>query len=266
MNTHDMAQKIVVMTGAASGIGAAISRRFARQGAALGLLDIDEKGIAAMATEFNNAGIKAVPIGCDVSKESDCTAAVSKIIDHFSGIDILVNNAGITQRSAFVDTRSSVFRKVMEVNFFGALHCTQAAMDSLIARKGMIIVMESIAGVAPLLGRSGYCASKHALHGLFTSLRAEIRSSGVHVMIVCPGFVETNLQTRALGGNGRITSHPQSRVGRQTSPEQVADAVYQGVIKRKHLLILSPVGKLTYWLNRLTPLLYERLMTRQLKD
>ncbi|MDF1590270.1 MAG: SDR family oxidoreductase [Desulfobacterales bacterium] len=266
MKKHDMTQKIVVVTGAASGIGAAISRRFARQGAALGLLDMDEKGIAAMAAEFNNTGIKTVPIGCDVSKESDCISAVSKIIDHFSGIDILVNNAGITQRSAFVDTRSSVFRKVMAVNFFGALHCTQAAMDSLIARKGMIIVMESIAGLAPLLGRTGYCASKHALHGLFTSLRAEIRNSGVHVMIVCPGFVETNLQTRALGGNGRVTSHPQSRVGKQTSPQQVADAVYQGVIKKKHLIVLSPVGKLTYWLNRIAPLLYERLMTRKLKD
>lgn len=261
-----MTQKVVVVTGAASGIGAAIARRFARQGACLGLLDIDEKGIAAMAAEFNNAGIKAVPIGCDVSKESDCMVAVSKIIDYFSGIDILVNNAGITQRSAFVDTQSSVFRKVMDVNFFGALHCTKAAMDSLIARKGMIIVIESIAGVAPLLGRSGYCASKHALHGLFTSLRAEIRSSGVHVMIVCPGFVETNLQTRALGGNGRITSHPQSRVGKQVSPERVADAVYQGVIKRKHLIVLSPVGKLTYWLNRLAPIFYERLMAKKLKD
>lgn len=266
MKTRNMTQKIAVVTGAASGIGAAIARRFARQGAHLGLLDIDEKGIAAMAAEFRHAGINALSLACDVSKESDCKDAVGKIMDHFGGIDILVNNAGITQRGAFVDTQTSVFRKVMEVNFFGALHCTQAAMNSLIARKGMIIVIESIAGMAPLLGRSGYCASKHALHGLFTSLRAETRSSGVHVMIVCPGFVETNLQTRALGGNGRVTRHPQSRVGGQLTPERVADAVYQGVIKKKHLLVLSPVGKLTYWLNRFAPLLYERLMARKLKN
>jgi len=266
MKTRDMTQKIAVVTGAASGIGAAIARRFARRGFHLGLLDIDEKGIAAMAAEFRHAGIKALSLVCDVSKESDCLDAVGKIMDHFGGVDILVNNAGITQRSAFVDTHSSVFRKVMDVNFFGALHCTRAAINSLMARKGMIIVIESIAGLAPLLGRSGYCASKHALHGLFTSLRAEIRSSGVHVLIVCPGFVETNLQTRALGGNGLVTSHPQSRVGRQTSPEQVAEAVFQGVIKQKHLIVLSPVGKFTYWLNRFAPLLYERLMARKLKN
>jgi len=266
MTRYDMTRKIVVVTGAASGIGASIARKFARQGAGLGLLDIDEKGVETMAAEFGRAGIEAVPVKCDVSEEADCMAAVGKIINHFGGADILVNNAGITQRSAFVDTRSSVFRKVMDVNFFGALHCTKAAIDSLIERKGIIVVIESIAGIAPLLGRSGYCASKHALHGLFTSLRAEIRSSGVHVMIVCPGFVETNLQTRALGSDGLITTHPQSRVGKQASPEQVADAVYRGVIKRKHLIILSPVGKLTYWLNRLAPILYERLMARKLKD
>jgi NAD(P)-dependent dehydrogenase (short-subunit alcohol dehydrogenase family) len=87
-----------------------------------------------------------------------------------SGIDVLVNNAGITQRSAFADTKTSVYRQVMDVNFFGSLHCTKAAISSLIERKGVIIVIESLAGVSPLLGRTGYCASKHALHGFFTSL------------------------------------------------------------------------------------------------
>jgi short-subunit dehydrogenase len=196
----------------------------------------------------------------------ECETAIYAITEHYGGIDILVNNAGITQRSAFVDTKVSVYRQVMDVNFFGSLHCTKLAIASLIERKGAIIIIESLAGVAPLLGRTGYCASKHALHGLFTSLRAELIGSGVHIMIVCPGFVKTQLQTRALGGDGRVTRHPQSTVGGQDSPDQIADAVYRGLLKKKNLMVLSPVGKLTYWLSRIAPSFYERLMARQLRS
>jgi short-subunit dehydrogenase len=210
-------------------------------------------------------GTDAIGIGCDVAREMECEAAIQAITARYGGMDILVNNAGITQRSAFVDTRVAVYRQVMDINFFGSLHCTKYAIASLIERKGSIIIIESLAGVAPLLGRTGYCASKHALHGLFTSLRSELIGSGVHIMIVCPGFVKTRLQTRALGGDGRVTRHPQSTVGRQESPARVADAICRAMLKKKKLLVLSPIGKLTYWLSRLAPSVYERLMARQLK-
>lgn len=263
---HHLKNKVVVITGAASGIGAAICDRFSRDGAIIGLLDKDEKGLRAAADRLRAAGVDAVGIPCDVVSENECTWAIKEVIGRYGGIDILVNNAGITQRSAFVDTKVSVYRRVMDVNFFGSLHCTKAAMDSLIERKGTIIVIESLAGITPLLGRTGYCASKHALHGFFTSLRSEIRTTDVHIMLVCPGFVETNLQTRALGGDGRVTTHPQSMVGKPTSAEKVAEAICMGTLKKKRLLVLTPVGKLTYWMNRFAPIMYERLMARQLKD
>jgi NAD(P)-dependent dehydrogenase (short-subunit alcohol dehydrogenase family) len=258
--------KVVVVTGAASGIGAAICDRFAREGARIALIDRDEAGVKAAAERLKTGGLDAEGYSCDVVHEDDCTAAIEQILEHFDGIDVLVNNAGITQRSAFLDTKTSVYRRVMDVNFFGSLHCTKASIDSLIKRKGIIIVIESLAGVAPLLGRTGYCASKHALHGFFTSLRPEIRDSGVHIMIVCPGFVETNLQTRALGGDGQVTTHPQSVVGKPTSAEKVAADIFKGAQARKPLLVLTPVGKLSYWISRLAPVLYERLMARQVKE
>lgn len=266
MANRSFKNKIVVVTGAASGIGAAICRRFAREGARIGLLDMDEAGVNAAAETLSATGTDAVAIRCDVVNQDECTAAMKAIIDRFGGIDVLVNNAGITQRSAFVDTQISVYRRVMEVNFFGSLHCTKAAMDSLIERRGIIIVIESLAGLTPLLGRTGYCASKHALHGFFTSLRSELRNSGVHIMLVCPGFVETNLQTRALGGDGQVTAHPQSMVGKPVAAERIADDVHRGALQKKPLLVLTPVGKLTYWLNRFVPTLYERLMARQLRE
>jgi len=258
--------KVVVVTGAASGIGFALCKRFARDGGKICLLDMDGRALKGAEREITDSGVDCLGIVCDVSSRDQCQDSILKVMDRYGGIDVLINNAGITQRGAFVDTRISVFEKVMAVNFFGSLYCTKAAIQSLIQRKGLIIVNESVAGLAPLLGRTGYSASKHALNGLFTSLRTEIRLSGAHVMIVCPGFVKTSLQTRALGGNGQVTDHPQSTVGRQDTPEETAEAIYKGAVKRKHLLVLTPIGKMSYWISRIFPILYERMMARQLRS
>jgi short-subunit dehydrogenase len=154
----------------------------------------------------------------------------------------------------------------MEVNFFGALYCTKAALESLIERKGMIIVISSTAGITPLMGRTGYSASKHALHGLFESLRTELIPHGVHVMMACPGFTRTQLQSRALHRNeGRRENDP-DWVGKQANPEEVARAIYRAALKRKRLLVLTPTGKLSYYLNKVAPALYERMMAHKLGD
>ncbi len=266
MSQQPFNEKVVVITGGASGIGLALAGKFAHEGAFIGLIDMDKTALEACEKQFADRGHRAVGVVCDVTRQDMCEAAVAKIIAAFGHIDVLVNNAGITQRSLFTETEVAVFQKVMAVNFFGALYCTRAAIDSIIKRRGMIIVNESIAGVAPLLGRTGYSASKHALHGLFTSLRCEIRHTGAHVMIVCPGFIKTNLQTRALGGDGNITTVPQSRIGKQDTPESAAASIYHGAVKRKNLLVLTWMGKIGYRVSRLTPGIYERLMTRQFKS
>ncbi|MFO7599319.1 MAG: SDR family oxidoreductase [Candidatus Desulfacyla sp.] len=257
--------KVVVVTGAASGIGLAMCRRFSTDGAKIAMLDMHAQALHEAQQGLAGKGVDCLSVTCDISQRDSCEAAIRQIMDRYGGIDVLFNNAGITQRGAFVDTDISVFEKVMAVNFFGSLYCTKAAIRSLIQRRGLIIVNESVAGLAPLLGRTGYSASKHALNGLFTSLRTEIRETGAHVMIVCPGFVKTNLQTRALGCNGDVTPHPQSRVGGQDTPEHVAEAIYRGALKRKHLLVLTPVGKISYWISRIFPVLYERMMARKLR-
>lgn len=255
--------KVVVITGGASGIGLALALRFARGGARLGLLDMDAEALEREAARLASSGTAVVPAACDVSRRRDCQAGIEAVSERFGRIDVLVNNAGITARARFADTRAEVFERVMAVNFFGSLYCTQVALPRLKATRGLIVVVESLAGVSPLLGRSAYCASKHALHGLFTTLRAELRPDGVQVMIACPGFVQTNLQLRALGGDGHVTARPQSRVGGQTSAAAVADALYHAALRRRPLVVLTPVGKIAYWVSRLMPLTYERLMARQ---
>jgi NAD(P)-dependent dehydrogenase (short-subunit alcohol dehydrogenase family) len=257
--------KVALVTGGASGIGLAVCRELARQGALIAMLDMDTKALEDQEQAFLKQGHKIVTIACDVTKHEECQSAVQQTLKFFGKIDILFNNAGITQRGLFENTDIDVFKRVMDVNFYGSLYCAKAALPHLIKTKGIIIVNESIAGVAPLLGRTGYSASKHALHGLFTSLRCELRHKGVHVMIVCPGFVRTNLQTKALGGNGRIATHAQTRVGKQDTPENVAQKIVKGMLKKKSLLVLSFMGKLGYLVSRLFPLWYERIMTRQFR-
>jgi NAD(P)-dependent dehydrogenase (short-subunit alcohol dehydrogenase family) len=260
-----MKNKVVVITGGAGGIGAALAKKFGQEGSRIALLDMDENALKGVEQELLARNVDVFARTCDVTQEEDCSKAIQEILDLFGRIDVLINNAGVTQISLFQDTPVAVLRRVMEVNFFGALYCTKAALESLIERKGIIIVISSTGGVAPLMGRTGYSASKHALHGLFESLRTELFHRGVHVMMACPGFTRTQLQSRALHRAKNQPWDEEDWVGRQANPEEVARAIYRGAVKRKRLLILTPVGKLSYYLNKFAPALYERMMVRKLE-
>ncbi len=265
MTNRQFTGKTVLITGGASGIGLATALEFACAGANIVMVDMDGPTLKARREEFESKGFPILTLECNVTDEQACQRAVDETLERFGAVDLLFNNAGITQRSLFEVTRVSVIEKVMAVNFFGSVYMTRAALPSLIENRGTIIVNESIAGVAPLLGRCGYAASKHALHGFFTSLRCELRHKGVHVMIVCPGFIKTNLQTRALGGDGKTATREQTRIGGQQTPEFVAARIRKGAEQECTMLVFTFFGKLGYLISRIWPPLYERLMTRQFK-
>lgn len=257
--------KVVVISGGASGIGKAIAEKFGRMGSKIGILDFNQKTLSETESFFKQRGIEIYALKCDVSNPVTCASSINKIIKLWGGIDILVNNAGITQRSLFRNTKLEVYRRIMDVNFFGTLNCTKPALESLIERKGTIVVTTSIAGIAPLYGRTGYSSSKHALHGFFESLRTELADQSVHVMLLCPYFTVTNLQDRALDGEGKINLKERSLIGKQASAESVAEAVYRGVLKRKRILVLTPMGKISYYLSRFFPGFYEKKMAEKIK-
>ena len=262
MTADGFASRTVVITGAASGIGAALARRFVRAGARVALLDRDVDGAADVAAELVDTEV--LVLGCDVTSLADCRAAVDAVTSAWGGIDVLVNNAGITQLGRFVDTDVDVIRRVVDVNLFGAVNCTKAALPSLLERRGRIIVTSSVAGVAPLVARTGYAASKHALHGFFDSLRAEHHDEGLKVMLVCPSFVDTAIGDHALGPDGR-TAAPNSRSGVRApmAPDDVADAIVEAAARDRRLLLVGREARLSYWIGRLAPRLYERLMIRR---
>ncbi|MFW6067009.1 MAG: SDR family oxidoreductase [Myxococcota bacterium] len=256
---------VVVITGAAGGIGQALCRRWAREGARLVMLDVEQEALEAAAAALRAGGAEVLALRCDVTRYEDCRDSMDRAVQRFGRIDVMVANAGAVHRSGFADTDLSVFRRVMEVNFHGALHCAKAALPPLRESRGLIVVVSSVAGFAPLYGRSGYAASKHALHGLFESAGAELAPEGIRVMMVCPSFTRSGFEQRAMGADGVPVARPRSMVGRLASPEEVADAVVRGAARGKRLLVLSSVGRLTYYLSRLAPGLYERLMVRRLR-
>jgi NAD(P)-dependent dehydrogenase (short-subunit alcohol dehydrogenase family) len=262
---RNMTGQVVVITGAAGGIGRALAARFGRAGARLGLLDIDAAGLEVARAELVAAGCEAVVAPCDVTSPESCVEAMESVQRALGDIGVLINNAGAVHRSGFVDTDIAVYRRVMEVNFFGALHCTKAALPSLLRSRGLIIVTSSIAGLAPLYGRTGYAASKHALHGLFESARAELAPDGVEVLMVCPSFTASGFERAALGADGKPAGTERSLVGKLATPDSVADAVFRGAVARRRLIVLSGAGKAAYLLSRLAPAFYERMMVRSLR-
>jgi NAD(P)-dependent dehydrogenase (short-subunit alcohol dehydrogenase family) len=256
----------VVISGAAGGLGRALSIRFGLLGARVGIIDREEDALGRLSQELTARGITNTPVTLDITKEKACGRALDSISAKFGGVYVLVNNAGITHRSAFVKTRSQVFRRVMDVNFFGSLYLTRAALPYLIASRGQIIVVSSIAGFAPLLGRPGYAASKHALQGFFSSLRPELSPCGITITIACPGFTKTGINKNALDWDGSKTLHPQSTLGKVAEPWETAGVIIKGAMNNRPLVIHSTIGRITYLMVKIAPRLYERMMARSLRS
>jgi short-subunit dehydrogenase len=162
-------------------------------------------------------------------------------------------------------TGLDVIRRIMDVNFFGAVNCTKAALPHLVARRGLVVVVSSVAGYTPLVARTGYAASKHALHGFFDSLRTELAPQGVDVMIACPSFIATHIDRNALGGDGKPVRHAQVTVGRPLTPEDAAGQVVAAAQRGRRRLLIGRTARAAWQLNRFAPRLYEFIMARRLR-
>jgi len=262
---RDFAGKVVVITGAAGGLGWALAGAFAAAGARVAALDFDAAGAEVLAGELRTEGRQALALACDVTDATACEGAIAAVLASWGRIDVLINNAGITHRSAWKRTDPAVTRRVMDVNFFGSVHCTRAALDALLASRGLIIVISSVAGFAPLIARTGYAAAKHALHGFFDSLRSELANERVGVLMVCPSFIATGIDRNALGGDGAPVRHAQQIVGVRARAEDVAAQVLRAAQNGKQLLLPGRTAKLAWWVSRLAPRYYARVMVRRLR-
>lgn len=249
---------VAVIVGGGGGIGQAIARQYANDGYRIVLVDRDAERLAAVGSALPGA----LALQADLTRDTDIQQIASEIQEQFGRIDLLVHAAGLTHVSLADETRIEVHRRVMEVNVFGVIALTGRLLPNLIRARGQIVVLSSICGFAPLVARSGYCASKHALHGYFDTLRCELAPRGVGVLIVCPSFVDTDFASRGLAGDGSTLTFERSTLGKPMSPRSIAHAVRRAANRRKGLLVLSWRGKLSYWLTRLFPSLYARWMVK----
>lgn len=250
--------KVVVVTGGSEGIGKAIIEALVPLGAKIATCARNHDKLYQLQMRY--AGTLLHAVACDVSKEQDCKRFIESTIKTFGGIDILINNAGISMRALVKDVDIEVMRKVMDVNFFGAVYCSTFALPSITERKGTVVGISSIAGYRGLPGRSAYSASKFALQGWLESLRIELLDEHVNVMWVCPGFVTSNIRNVALDHEGSPQKQNPMDESKMMSAEECAQHILDGIEKRKRSLILTFSGKRTVFMNKFFPALTDKLV------
>ena len=248
-----MKDKVVIITGASSGIGKALALEYATRGAHVVMAARNEERLHQAAEEVSASGVKVLAVVTDVSLEADCKNLINKSIEEFSGIDVLINNAGISMRALFADTDLDVIRQLMGINFWGTVYCTKYALPHLLETKGSVVGVSSIAGYKGLPGRTGYSASKFAMHGFLETLRIENMKKGLHVLIACPGFTASNIRNTALNEKGMVQGESPRDEGKMMSAEEVARHIANAIAKRKDRLTLTFQGRLTVILNKFFP-------------
>lgn len=246
-------KKVVIITGASSGIGEACAYAFAQYSYSIVLAARNEEALLRVAEKCKMLGADCIYFKCDVTQENECKQLIAYAMQEFNRIDILINNAGISMRALFVKSSLSVIRQVMDINFWGSVYCTHYALSELIKNKGSIIGVSSVAGFKGLPGRTGYSASKFALEGFLESLRTENLKTGLHVGIICPGYTASAIRNRALNEYGQSQSETPLDESKLMPASEVAHNIVDMCLNRKRKMILTTQGKLSYWLNKFFP-------------
>ncbi len=266
-NQSNKTSKVVLITGASSGIGLALALEAAAHGYQLFLTGRDENRLNSLK---NSIGTKHPSVSCDfltgeISSEDFCKMLVDRCLQKFGRLDVLINNAGISMRGILLETQISVLQRVMDVNFWGAVYCTKFALPHLLQQKGSVIGVSSIAGFKGLPARTGYSASKFALQGFLESVRNENIKTGLHVLIACPGYTESNIRKTALNAHGSAQGETPLNESTLMSAEEVAQKIWVAYERRSYYVILTLQGKLAVWINKLSPRLADWLTYRVIR-
>jgi short-subunit dehydrogenase len=254
-------EKTVIVTGASSGIGRALTLRLADEGAWLALAARNAQRLDSLAEECQQRGSKAIAIPTDVEDESRCRALIKRTQETYGCIDMLVNNAGIDVVSKLEDLPDlSLFKQVIAVNFYGTVYCTYYALPYLKETRGRIVNISSLGGMLAIPFNTSYVASKFAVIGFSDSLRMEVEQAGVSVTAICPSLVVTEFHERYLDKNGQRKG-PSGRAiytEHTMTADQCAQIVLQAARRRKRQVVMRP-GPLALWLKLIAPGLVDRL-------
>ena len=252
------ADKVIVVTGASSGIGLASARLFGKEGAKVVMAARSLDRLESLAPGVAPAD-RVLCVKCDVTSEDDCRRLIEAAVERFGGVDILVNNAGISMRAMFKDLDLKVIRSLMDVNFWGTVNCTKYALPWLLKSRGSVVGVISIAGYSALPARTGYSASKYAVRGFLDTLRIEHLKDGLNVLVFAPGYTSSNVRNAALTADGTPQGETPLEEGKLMSAEEVALKLAKALRRRRSEVILTALGKATVIAHRLFPRLTDRL-------
>ncbi|TKB97860.1 SDR family oxidoreductase [Pedobacter cryophilus] len=262
----DLKDKVVVITGASSGIGRACAIEFAKRGAHLVLAARQYVKLCEITQEIHEKyKVKTLAVQTDVSKEQDCKELIAQTISTMGRIDILINNAGISMRALFKDLDLEVLKQVMDINFWGTVYCTKYALQEILNNEGSIVGVSSIAGFKGLPGRTGYSASKFAMNGFLEALRTENLKNNLHVMLACPGFTASNIRNVALNSEAKSQGESSMEEDKMMTAAEVAIRIVDGVEQRKRQLIMTGQGKLTVLMQKFFPKWLDHLVYNHFK-
>lgn len=250
--------KVIIVTGAGSGIGLASARLFAELGAKVVMAARSYDVLRQEASKMHNPD-DILCVKTDVSVEDECRNLIERTVERFGKIDVLVNNAGISMRAMFNDLDLQVIHRLMDTNFYGTVNCTKFALPYLLQSHGSVVGVISIAGFNPLPARTGYSSSKYAIRGFLDTLRVEHLYDDLHVMVFSPGFTASNIRNAALTADGSQQGETPRDEGKMMTAERVAEYLEKGLRKRKNEMILTPTGRLYVALRKIMPRLADRL-------
>lgn len=250
--------KRIWLLGASTGIGNGMARALVKGGSHLTISARNESALKEIQS-LHPEGVDIVPL--DLAIEEERSKALAKL--EGQAFDIIIYNAGVSQRADAAAAKLSTVRSIMEVNFFGAVHIvTEALLRNILKPDGQVVIMSSVAGYISTPKRSTYSASKHALHGYFNSLRAEWKHKGLSVTVICPGYIETGIDTRAFREDG---SPQQSKDLNRSAGMPVEDFVHKAlsaVAARKAEVHIGGKEILAIYLQRLMPQIVYRIAHR----
>lgn len=251
--------KVIIITGASSGIGLASARLFSSYGASLVLAARSIDKLRALEAELSSDPSRILCIKTDVSVEEDCRRLIDEAVRHFGRIDILINNAGLSMRASFKEVDLSVIRRLMDVNFWGTVYCTKFALPWLLKSHGSVVGVISVVGYAGLPGRTGYATSKFAIRGFLETLRMEHQDDGLHVLVFAPGYTASNVRFSALLADGTPQGTTPKDESNLMSADEVARRMAYGLYKRKREMILTSIGRMDVWLYKRFPRLMDKV-------
>lgn len=267
MAHFELKDKTVVVTGAASGIGLESARAFARRGANVALLDLNAEPLEAIKRELIQSGVKCIAVACNVADENAVRAAAEAVQNAMGPPDVLINNAGIGYLGAFMETAPEAWRRVLDINVMGVVHCTRAFLPAMQAKGGArtIVNVASAAGFSPTPSMSAYAASKHAVVGLSEVLAMELDGTPISVLIVAPGIINTNIVRVRSNVAPSITDAQIEKLQDYYAkngchPSVVAEGIVKAVQERRHVLAVGPSAKAMTGLMRLSRRLTRRMV------